>query len=246
MEIKVLFKNFGLNDKEAAVYMALIELGPSPVRTLAAKTKINRGTTYDILKSLQQQGLASFYDTRSHQHFVAEPPEKLLAALEDRQRSLAEVKKQIEASLPELKSIFEKEGGKPVIKLYEGHKGIRFILGDVLAVTAASMPKLYYVYSSSDVRDQLYKSYPEFNKDRLKAKVANRVIAFGKGGKLVGLDERKWMPASHGSPTYLLLYPGKVAMVSLANSGEPVGVIIEDEGLYQTQKMIFEFTWNKL
>lgn len=246
MNIQTILKNFGLNDKEIAVYLSLVELGASPVRTIAAKSKVNRGTTYDILKALQKQGLVSFYDTQTHQHFVAEPPEKLISAIHDKQQDLESVKKQIQDSLPELKSIFEKEGGRPVIKLYEGYKGVRFILEDVLQTTKASSDKLYYGYSSADVRSELYKGYPEFNKDRLKAKVANKIISFGQGGELVGLDERKWIPGEHGSPTYILIYAGKVAMISKSASGEPVGVIIEDAGLYKTQKMIFEFNWSKL
>lgn len=246
MQIQAILKNFGLNDKESAVYLALIELGPSPVRLVAAKSKINRGTAYDILKSLQEQGLVTFYDTSAKQNFVAEPPEKLLSALETRQKKLGEVKKQIQESMPELKSAFEKQGGKPVVKLYEGNKGIRFILEDVLSVTKMQKEKVYYVYSSSGVREELYKGYPDFNTDRLSAAVSNKVIAFGKGGSLIGLDERKWMRAEEGSPTYILIYSGKVAQISLAASGAAVGVIVEDEALYKTQKMIFEFVWKQL
>jgi sugar-specific transcriptional regulator TrmB len=246
MQIQTILKNFGLNDKEVSVYLSLVELGPSPVRTVAQQSKVNRGTTYDILKALQKQGLVTFYDTKTHQYFTAEPPEKLVLALENRQKEIGEVKKQIENSLPQLKLMFEKQGGKPVVKLYEGKKGVRFILEDVLATTKTTSEKLYYVYSSADVKNELYKGYPDFNKDRLKQRVSNRVIAFGKGGELVGLDERKWMNAEHGTPTYIIIYNGKVAMVSLSNSGDPVGVIIEDAGLYQTQKMIFEFNWGKL
>ncbi len=246
MNIQTILKNFGFSDKEILVYLALIELGPSPVRLIAQKSKVNRGTAYDILKALQKQGLVSFYDTQSKQHFVAEPPEKLLLAVKDKQEDLEAVKEQIKNSLPELKTIFEKQGGNPIVKSYEGSKGIRFILEDVISTTKASGEKTYYAYSSSDVKNELYKDYKDFNKDRLKAKISNKVIAFGKGGELVGLDERKWMNAEHGTPTYILIYPEKVAMISLASSGQPVGVIIEDAGLYQTQKMIFEFNWKTL
>ena len=245
MNIQTILKNFGLNDKEIAVYLALIELGPSPVRVVAQKSKVNRGTAYDILKALQKQGLVSFYDTKSKQHFVAEPPEKLLAAVKGKQEELEEVKKQINESLPELKTIFEKQGGKPIVKSYEGTKGIRFILEDVIATTKNG-DRTYYVYSSADVKSELYKDYKDFNHDRLKSKISNKVISFGRGGELVGLDERKWMPAEQGTPTYILIYSGKVAMISLASSGQPVGVIIEDAALYQTQKMIFEFNWRML
>ena len=70
------------------------------MRLVSQKSKVNRGTAYDILKALQKQGLVSFYDTKSKQHFVAESPEKLLAAVKDRQEELEEVKEQIKNSLP--------------------------------------------------------------------------------------------------------------------------------------------------
>ena len=73
---------------------------------------------------------------------------------------------------------------------------------DVIASTEKGV-RSYYAYSSSDVKNELYKDYKDFNKDRLKAKIANKVISFGKGGELVGLDERKWMNAEHGTPTYI-------------------------------------------
>lgn len=123
---------------------------------------------------------------------------------------------------------------------------MRIILQDLLGVMAKEENKTYFVYSSADIRDHLYKTYPNFNHDRLKANISNRVIALGKGGELAGLDERKWMTTEHGAPTYILIYSGKVAMISIAANKDPVGVIIEDEGLYTTQKMIFDFNWKKL
>lgn len=248
---------FGLDEKEISVYLALISLGPTPVRTISAKAGVNRGTTYDILKSLIKQELVSYfhkYNSASpagkqskKQYFVAEPPEKILSAIEKKAKDLTALKESMKKSLPELESLYEKSGAKPVVKYYEGSAGLRVILQDVLGVVGA-LPgqKKYYVYSSADIREYLYKAYSNFNKDRIKAGIANQVIAFGRGGELAGLDERKWMSTSHGAPTYILIYEGKVAMISISGSKEPVGVIVEDRALYETQKMIFEFNWKQL
>ena len=54
-------KKLGFSDKEANVYIALLRLGPSSVRVLADECNLNRGTTYDALKWLQQQGLVNFF-----------------------------------------------------------------------------------------------------------------------------------------------------------------------------------------
>ena len=132
MQIEVILKNFGLSEKEVAVYLALIELGPSAVRTLSERAKVNRGTTYDILKSLINMGIVSYYNKESKQYFVAERPETLLSAIDKKQEDLGEVRSHVKESLPLLKTLFEKQGGKPAVKLYEGMSGIRHILEDVL------------------------------------------------------------------------------------------------------------------
>ncbi|OGE88558.1 MAG: hypothetical protein A3J07_02490 [Candidatus Doudnabacteria bacterium RIFCSPLOWO2_02_FULL_49_13] len=250
MQIQTILKNFGLKEKDIAVYLTLVELGPSPVRAIAAKSGVNRGTSYDILKSLISLGLVSYYEKSAHQYFVAESPEKLLNAIEEKSRQLDQVRQQVEQSLPELKSLFEKQGGRPVMKLYEGLDGIKQILNDVLMTMALSPDKTYDVYSSSteSVRKNIYESMPDFNDRRLKKKIQVRIISLGAGGVLVGLDERKWLQNSTANPkaTHELIYNGKVAHISLDNSENPVGVIIENEAIYETQKTIFKTLWQTL
>src|SRR5258708_27934173 len=68
MQIEVILKNFGLSEKEISVYLALVELGPSSVREISAKSKVNRGTTYDILRALIKLGIASYYNKESKQY----------------------------------------------------------------------------------------------------------------------------------------------------------------------------------
>lgn len=248
MQIQALLKNFGLNEKESAVYTALIELGPSPVRSVALKSKVNRGTTYDILKSLIDQGLVTYYNQETKQYFVAESPEKLIVALEEKQKQLEDVKQDIQTALPELQLLFEHEGGRPTVKLYEGAKGIKKILEDVLNSTASSKDKVYYVYSSSSLRKNVYDAMPEFSKKRITKKIQVKTIALDDGGQLVGLDERKWLPSGKKNlkSTYEIIYNGKVAHISLASSNNPIGVVIENDAVYETQKLVFEYLWKEL
>lgn len=243
-------RQFGLNEKEISVYLALISLGPSPVRLVAKHAGVNRGTTYDILKNLIVLGLAGYYkqyrQTSKKQYFVAEPPQKLLDAVESKRRGLETLKIHLNKALPELESLYEKSGAKPVVKYYEGNSGIRIILEDVISTMQELEDKVYYVYSSSDIRDYLYNSYPNYNSDRVKSGIAVKAIGIGKGGELAGLDERKWLSEAESSPTYVLIYGGKVAMISIDAAGLPVGVVVSDQGLYRTQVMVFERLWQTL
>ncbi|MDP3741162.1 MAG: helix-turn-helix domain-containing protein [bacterium] len=248
MDIQNLLKEYGLSDKEIAVYLSLVNLGPSPVRTVASDSKVNRGTTYDILKSLLKQGLVSYHNKEAHQFFAAESPDKLVLALEQKQKDLEIVKTKIEENLPSLRLAFGQQGGKPVMKLYEGAKGIKQILQDILESVIHSADKTYYVYSSATVRKNVYQSMPDFSDRRIKKNIKVKTIALGAGGQVVGLDERKWLPAGKNNSfaTYEIIYSGKVVHISLDNSDNPVGVMIENQAIYETQKMIFEFNWNQL
>ncbi len=242
-----ILKEYGLSEKEIAVYLSLVDLGPSPVRAVAEASQVNRGTTYDILKSLIKQGLVSYYNKSSHQYFTAESPEKLVLAVEQKQKDLETVKNNIESQMPRLKAIFEKQGGRPAMKLYEGPDGIKQILNDVLNTMEQEKDKTYYVYSSASVRKNVHESMPDFSKKRVKLGIKVQTIALGDGGQIVGLDERKWMSGPKDlKSTYEIIYGGKIAHISLNNTENPVGIVIENKDIYETQKLIFEFNWEKL
>jgi len=250
MEISIILKNFGLSEKEVAVYLSLVELGPSSVRKIAAKSKVNRGTSYDILKALISLGIVSYYNKESKQYFMAEEPEKLLSSIDQKQEDLLEVRKSIEESLPLIKTLFEKQGGRPIVKFYEGPKGVRQIFEDVLEEVAGAEGREYYLYSSATAqhRKNVYDAMPDFSKKRIAKKIKVKIISLGEDGHPVGLDERKWMPVGKKDlkATHEIIYAGKVAHISIDNNENPVGVVIQNEEIYQAQKTIFEFNWSKL
>ncbi len=245
-DIKSSLKRLGYSDKEIAVYLAVLSVGPAPVRKIAAAAEVNRGTTYDILKALMEQGLVSYYHQAKKQYFVAESPERLLSVVDNRVEALGAAKHEIAASLPELNSMFSKAGEKPVVKYYEGLVGVRRILEDVLETVAASQEKTYSVYSSANIREVIYKAFPDFTKRRIDGRISVRVISLGSGGGEAALSERRWLTRVDGAPAYILIYGGKTAMISLAADGEPRGVMLEDPGTSATERLLFEGLWSKL
>lgn len=240
MNEKILQK-IGLSDKEIKIYLSSLRLGPSSVRRIADDSGINRGTTYDILKSLMELGLVSYFHQDKKQYFIAEDPSRLKEAINKKKSELESVANEVDEIIPQLKSIHDNAHEKPVVKYYEGDEGVKSILEDVL-----SSGQEYYAYSSSTIKKYLYEVYPKFSEERIKQGVNVKVISIGPGGETRGLDSRKWLTKKESAPTYTLIYGGKVAMISVDSNEKPIGVLIEDENIYQTQKMIFEFTWSKL
>lgn len=241
------FKKIGFSDKSSAIFMALLRLGPSSVRTLAQNTGINRGSVYDALKWLQEKGLVNYFHKDTKQFFVAENPEKLRVMLKEQERELQSIDSKLQKEiLPELMSLYDSGGERPVARYFEEKKGLRHILEDVLSVTEASKEKQYRIYSASQIREHLYEAFEDFSKERVEKKISVKAIAIGKGGELRGLDERKWITQDCKSQTYILIYPGKTAYISLNAAQKPIGVVIENEGIFETQKIIFDQLWNKL
>lgn len=240
-----ILKSLGFSDKSAEIYMALLKLGPSSVRTLAEFCELNRGTTYDTLKWLQEQGVVNFHNKDTKQHFVAENPEKLQELVKKHQEELLRVDRQLEKAVPELQALYARGGERPVARYYAA-RDLKEILEDVLETCEESEEKLYRIYSTAGIREYVYRDFPTFSDVRIAKAIPVRVIAIGEGGELRGLDERKWLNVKSGTPTYIIMYPGKTAYISLNAQKEPVGVVIENDGVYETQKTVFDSLWKTL
>ena len=240
-----LLKKIGFSDKSAQVYMGLLQLGPSSVRNLAEFCGLNRGSTYDALKWLEEKNLVSFYEKEAKQHFVAEAPERLEALVAQEQSELTQASRELEKHIPELEALYNRGGGRPVARYFAPNE-LTAILSDILETCSQAGENLYRVYSTEGIRDLLYKDFPTFSDVRVGKGIGVRVIALGQGGSLRGLDERKWLSVGQTTPTYIILYCGKTAYISLNTAKEAVGVVIENDGVYQTQKQIFDSLWERL
>ncbi len=246
MEIIPLLKKFGLSEKEIKVYLALLEYGPASVRKSAQISGVNRGTAYDILKSLKTMGLISYYHKGAKQMFAAEDPRKFLDAINEKEQNLITVRQDMQNAIPLLQSLYSKAGSKPTVKFYEGIKAMKTILQDVLEVTEHSKEKTYYIFSSSTIRPYLHQAWPLFTTERVKRGIYVKSIGLGHTGTKAPLAERKGITEKQGPPTYFLIYPGKVAMISVNEHKELMGLIVQDQAMFESQLQIFNYIWQTL
>ena len=245
-QVTLYLQKLGLRDKEISTYLALLSLGPTSIRKIAEKTRINRGTVHLSLRSLQKSGLVSYYHKDKKQHFVAENPKILVNVLAHRREELEEAESDLQKIIPELATLGTPGNNRPAVKYYDDYSGIRTILED--ALDTAEKTKEYVAFSSSAISPHLYhkKAFPKFTEERMKRKIFVRTIASGPGGSIHGQDERRWLTKAESAPVYKLIYGGKVAMVSVGKNGIPHGLIIEDEGIYKTELLIFNSLWKFL
>ena len=142
-ELKKELLHLGLSDKESAVYLAALELGPSPVQDISHKSKVNRATTYVMIESLSSRGLMSTFQKGKKRFYVAESPDRLMSILRLQQKELEEKKSELEGVLPMLMSLYNAEGAKPQVRYLEGLEGFETtravfeqLEGDFIQVTA--------------------------------------------------------------------------------------------------------------
>ena len=240
-----IFEKLGFSTNEEKVYLHLLKNGAASIRQIAGDTGINRGTVYEALKSLVGRGLVSHSEKKQRQQFVAEDPAVLKTIIEEETEKLSGIRKELTKSLPELERLYSAEHEQPVIKIHEGHTGTKVILEDVLKTAINEPEKTYRVYSAANIREYLYYNFASFSDRRIKLKIKAKVIAIGAGGEIRGLDERRWITVKRGAPAYVIIYGKKMAIISLSQ-GRPHSVVIEDAGLAETQKLVFDSLWEKL
>ena len=141
-------KHLGLTPKEAALYVALLELGETSILVLSQKAGIKRPTCYVLLKSLEEKGFVSRALKGKKTLFVPQHPRKLLIESELRMKELQEV-------MPQLESLLHGQDGRPRIMIYEGKEALdraydeSFLVKDelvymgTLALSSQALPRTY-------------------------------------------------------------------------------------------------------
>ena len=239
-------KPLGLGEKEMRVLLVLLENGPMLASTIAKTTKLNRTTTYGILKELSEKGLASSVDKKGTTRFQSISPELLPGYLERRQKELEEGKQQIEEMLPQLTLLRARGRTLPKVQFFDGKKGVEQAYEDTLennlgkklyeitgidGVYANLDPEFVKYYIEKRARLGIHSTYitPETTLSR-EAKKDDRKY----------LREAKFIPSEFSFNTEIAIYGNKVGMFSFALEN-PVAILIEDETIASTMKTLFDF-----
>ena len=116
---------FDLNEKDTQVYIDLLQHGSAVVSTVAARTSIDRTTTYAVLKRLMQKGFVVKSPRKEHMVFSAVDPmifeAKIKNEIEEKQTRLEMVSR----AIPELRLLQGASGSRPMVEIFEGASGVK-------------------------------------------------------------------------------------------------------------------------
>lgn len=240
----------GLDEREAKVYLATLQLGPSPVQKIAQRAGIPRASVYLVLNDLQKKGLISTYDESKKTFFVAESPQRLEQLMEKREAEFKIQQDVIKRLVPELISQgqFEK-GERPVVKYYEGPNAVKSWLKDNLSGKGGEILNIFHYDRADAILQKIGFPFDEVRALRKKHKIKSRVIYTANKGPIEGYSTKE-RQAKFVSPDK---YPFEADIVIrgdrifFAPYNSPLrGVAIEDKTIANSMKMVFEVLWDNL
>lgn len=240
MNLQSVLKTYGLNEKQAKIYLACLELGSAPVNKIARLSELPRSTCYEILEELKHLGIISTFRKKKIKWFNVEDPRLLV-------RQAKEKLSVMEEHIPQLLSSYGKSKNRPKIRFYEGKEGMKTILDEILNEAT----EILAFNSADDLFSILKKEWPKFLKARIANKISVKAIlrSTPKGieRQLTGSQELREVRLItntidfHGT---IFLWKNKIAMFSLQNN--LIALVIESPELAQMQKSIFNVLWNLL
>lgn len=111
-------KKLNLSDKEARVYLALLELGPSSPYKIAKHSRLKRPTAYVIAEELVEKGLIVQMTGEKQGMYIAKSPETYVEEVERRVKDARKI-------VPELLALQRKKSEKPNVLYFEGLEGMK-------------------------------------------------------------------------------------------------------------------------
>jgi HTH-type transcriptional regulator, sugar sensing transcriptional regulator len=236
-------EEIGLNEKEAKVYLASLELGQSTVQKIAKKSEVNRATAYFIIDALMKRGLMSSFHKGKKQYFLSADPDRLIDFLEKEKENIEVKKKNLKKLLPELQSINNKQTDRPVVKYYEGKDGIFAMVNELTRPNKETIRMAF----SKDIVDLVFNQKELMKMRNKRVDINNNIKAIYtyKNGILeskTGSDIRRKIPSDKFPiKSDIAVYDNSIRLASFGN--RMVGIVIEDKELSETFRSILDLAW---
>lgn len=249
--IKSLLKQLEFSDKEAQVYLALMELGSVKVAEIAKKTGLNRTSVYDLLESLLQKGLISKYKKGPATYFNALDPKHLLSYLdrekEEKAKRIEKQKQKVSELLPQLISLQNIYTSKPKVQFFEGEKGMREAYEDTLTAKG----RILAYANVETMHEGLPNFFPEYYKRRAENKIFIRaIIPRNKLSIERTAVNQQEMRDTRFLPDERMTFSPEVNIynnkILIASWKEKIAIIIESKELADLQKLTFNLLWDTL
>ncbi|MCX6808865.1 MAG: hypothetical protein NTW50_04345 [Candidatus Berkelbacteria bacterium] len=235
----------GLEEREAEIYLNLVEIGLSSIQDIAKKTGVKRTTLYYIIDHLVKLGFVIPSVIEKKTLYKAENPEIVLKGYHEKIQGLI-------AELPKLQDIYDKkhkESGQ--VSFLNGEEGFK----KIWQILFSSGAKEYIIIT--DPREMLgfvRKNYITGKVITQKVKLGIRsrqLLNHSEYAKEVVVKDReenrisKFLPYDRRIFFTKIIFGDNVAFIS-PNAEEVILLIFQNRALARTEKELFESLWEAL
>jgi len=246
----------GFTDKEALVYVSLLELNGAFPSAVAKYCGLKRATVYNILATLAIRGLVNEIDKKNWLFYQIEKPEKIIKYSQSKAEKALNAVEDTKALIPEISSLFNAFKNNSKVTYYEGTEGLMSVFEDMVNVN-----KPYEMLIYSKANDTVYDFPEKFVTDYMLKKIK------------AGITTHTIVPDTKENRDHIEIYPkntpekfypkikyiapekfdfnGEIIMydnskVAIINYGEKkmLGVVIEDKAINKMMRVIFELSWH--
>ena len=238
MKSTTLLKELGLNEKEAKVYLSLLELDEANLKTIADYSLIPRTSLYTPVKTLLDKGVIEFYKRKNRNYYTAITPKKLLELQKNKTKLL-------EDNIIYLNAKMVNGTFKPKIKFYEGKESIKVLLNEILNEKQSFLA----ITCIEDMNEIANDYFNDFIQKRIDQRLTVNLLTNKSetSQKLKSRDdnelrETRFVPQEYKFNTANYIFGNKLAILSLRQK-PVIGILIEDKDIAQTHKMYFDLIW---
>lgn len=245
----------GFSDKEALVYVSLLELGGAYPSRIAEYSGLNRSTVYKILLTLSIRGLVNEIEKKNKLFYQIEKPENTIKYAKSRVSMAEDSVETIKKILPEIEGIYNSGLNRPKITYYEGVDGVLAIYSDQINISK-SYEMLAFANANELKRFLSEKFFVEYVATKVQKGITTRgLVPDTKDDRsfnevIYKNIEKKYWPNLKFIPVEKFPLVGEITIygdkkVSIVNfeKGQMVGIIIEDVAIHKMMRTIFELSW---
>lgn len=234
-------KQIGLEDKQAKIYLACLELGKTTIIEIARKTGIKRTTVYENMEEMINAGYIKITTKGKRKMFVALDPQKLKGLMRRREEMLEQV-------MPQLMSMNNVSEAKPKMWFYQDKEGILKAYEDVLNYPASEV----FGWGSGEITKFFsMKECEHYIARRIRKKIMQTLIMPNDQGALQFAENdnhqlrRTKLVSAEEYPfkIEINIYANRVAIFSVKDK---MAIIMESEPIASAMRMIFKMCWKGL
>lgn len=248
-KLKSILVDLGLTELQIRAYLVILKANGIKISTLAKQIAVNRPNTYTLIERLKEFELIHEENLVTGKIIYASDHHNII-------EKLKQINKKFEKDIIQVQSLdsyfklikANSNNYLPKVRTFETKYSLDTIADDILS---SSKGKEILLFSNQKIEKQFFskKMHENFVKTRVKNKTNIRVLVIDNfdGTALRSHDkgllrETRILPEEIEFSSEIYIYENKIAMIDIKE--EVIGIIIENEELFNVHKQLFELIWS--